>query len=214
MYSARTTSAQAPFPPNGWTDEAWQAIAGRFAQVEFPADTRLIDQDLCGTSVWVILNGWVKLVVSGPSDRRAILGLRGSGALLGAASAIMSIPTPAAAYCVSPTTAVQISTKAFASLLETQPAVALVVQRSLSTELSTVLRDWAALSTLDATGRVSHVLRHSLSANSGLSRLKVPLRQFEIAQAAMTSVQHLHRVVRKLETAGAVVRRKGWISLT
>lgn len=196
----------------GWTEDALKAVTSRFAAVALPSGSCLLDQGPCAPCAWLILSGAVKLVASSPSDRRAIIGIRQAGALVGGASAVTATPQPFAAHCLCPTDAVQMASVSLRELMQEQPEVASVVHRLLHLELAEALEDWAVMSTLDVTGRISHVLGR-LTCEQASGRRKIALRQFELAQAAMTSVPNLHRVMRKMEASGSVARRRGWVML-
>lgn len=198
-------------PPN-WTDEAWEIVTHHFPAVTLPVDACLLEQGQEVAFVWAVCAGAVKLVASAPSGRRAILGLRQVGSLVGAVSAVTTRPLPFGAYTVSRVKAVQMDWRSLERLLAEKEDVSLVFQRLLHFELADTLEDWASLSTLDAAGRIMHVLRRASAANARTHE-RVALRQFELAQAAMTSVQNLHRTVRKMEGGGMLERRNGWMSV-
>jgi CRP-like cAMP-binding protein len=135
--------------------------------------------------VVTLVSGFVKLSRVSEDGREVILAIRGPGDLLGEQSAIDGLPRSATATALDDVTALVLSSDDFIALIETQPRVALVVLRMLSTRLREADVGRMELSLQDATARVAarilELSRRFGDDGGGGVEIHLPISQEELA---------------------------------
>ena len=161
-------------------------------------------------SVLVLLEGRVKLVVSGPQAKEVIVGFAGPGELVGEVSAIDGAPRSASAQAVDAVRALVVPRAAFQRFVETHPAAAMPLLRSLARRLRLADAQRLEFAAYDVVGRVARRLvdlcdRHGESVDGGVL-ITLPLSQDELAawtassREAVAKALHLLRELKWIET--------------
>jgi CRP/FNR family transcriptional regulator, cyclic AMP receptor protein len=161
-------------------------------------------------SVLLLLEGRVKLVLTGPQGKEVILGFSSPGELVGEVSAIDGAPRSASAEAVDAVRALVVTRAAFQRFVETHPAAALSLLQNLARRLRLADAQRLEFAAYDVVGRVARRLldlcdRHGESVEGGVL-ITLPLSQDELAawsassREAVSKALHLLRQLGWLET--------------
>jgi CRP/FNR family transcriptional regulator, cyclic AMP receptor protein len=172
----------------------------------YDANVALFHEGDDGGSVIVLLAGRAKLTVPSSSGREVIVAVRGPGDLLGELAALVEAPRSATVATIEPVDALIMAGSAFASFLERNSRVALVILRMVAERLLYADLQQAQFATHDVVGRVAHRLvelteRFGVDAEEGIV-LDVPLSQEELAGWTGASIEATAKALRQLRSLG------------
>ena len=195
--------SQAPFPEN----RSYKPRSVLFRQGE-PV------QDIC----W-ICSGLVKLSHIDAGGREVIIGLRGSGSLLGLATAILHRPHATSAETLTPCALRMIPVQELITRLHTDPVLAAYVHEFNAREIAANIEKLIDIATRAARYNLlkllSQIVRESDPSKNGKRHLvQIPMRQWELAGLLGVTPEHLNRVLRSLERQGIVIRRRTSLLVT
>ena len=160
-------------------------------------------------SVVVVLDGSLKLTKLAADGREIILDLRGPGDVLGELAAVDGSPRSATGAFLTAGRALHLSGQAFNDLVDTEPAVAAAILRTVARRLRDASERQLEFGTADAMARVCArlvQLANEVPADpDGAVRLKSPLSQQELADWSGVSRD---AVVRTLK----LMRDRGWLT--
>ncbi len=173
--------------------------------------TPIVRQGEMRRSLFLVLDGLVRLTSVTRSGRQVVLALLGPGELFGE-SALLGEPSPFEARPVALATVLAIDARALETVIARQPSTAAEVLRLLAARLrraSTALEDALAL---DVGGRLSRRLhelatRHGVAGPAGVG-LALPMTQEELARMIGASRETVSRNLASLSARG-LVRRRG-----
>jgi CRP/FNR family transcriptional regulator len=220
---ARSTWRFAPNPYLNRSDEVANREAGDGINENsvvpshiYPPDVVLLRQGYKAEQVYFIEEGLVKLNRLEPDGKQTIVGLRSSGWVLGTSAAILQENCQVTATTLTSCGIRHISAGAFRHLLKTDVQFSWNIQYSQSRETDEQIGRITQLSCHSARQRLEQLL-WTLSATLATDqptssvKIKVPLRQWEIAQLTDVSPEHLCRMFKEVEEAGIIKRSKGWL---
>jgi len=183
----------------------------------YSAFTTIIEQDTPAKTIYFIEDGLVKLSRTVESGKKVIAGLRRRNWIIGAPAVLLGKH-----YSFNITTLTNcrfrsISSNDFTRLLEKDPQFAKQMFVMLSREIHSYGKKCVSLGCISALGRLnellSEVMREAAPSSGPLSKIKVPLKQREIAQMIAVTPEHLSRLLKQLESEGTIRREKGMIVL-
>jgi CRP/FNR family transcriptional regulator len=188
------------------------AFCGSSAVIGYPAGCTLFRQGFPAQGVFCIHSGLVKLVNVTPDGKERITGLRSTGWILGAASAIIDRPYRVTAVTVSSCEIHHCRSEDFVRFAKLDPEFSWHLLQLQGCELYDQTSQLITLGTLKARQRLEHLLSQVVSTRGqNGQRLELPLKLEEIAQWIAVEPEHLSRLLRQLEAEGAIKRDKGWI---
>jgi len=176
--------------------------------------TELLQQGTPADEVYLIREGLVKLVWTEPKGRQGIVGLRWRGYLLGVPSAITGEKSPMSAVTLVRSVVQRISAQDFLECLHANPPLAWKMQQINSRELCEQLNSLGELSCCSARSRLGRVFRRLVAAGQAdgkRNRVRLPLKQREVAELIGVTPEHLNRILHALSKDGLLHVRKGWI---
>ena len=170
----------------------------------YDANVALFHEGDDAGSVIVLLAGRAKLTVPSSSGREVIVAVRGPGDLLGELAALVEAPRSATVATIEPVDALIMSGSAFASFLERNSRVALVILRMVAERLLYADLQQAQFATHDVVGRVAHRLvelteRFGVEQEEGIL-LDVPLSQEELAGWTGASREAVNKALQVLRS--------------
>lgn len=170
----------------------------------YEANVALFHEGDDAGSVIVLLAGRAKLTVPSSSGREVIVAVRGPGDLLGELAALVEAPRSATVATIEPVDALIMAGSAFASFLERNSRVALVILRMVAERLLYADLQQAQFATHDVVGRVAHRLvelteRFGVEAEEGIV-LDVPLSQEELAGWTGASREAVNKALQVLRS--------------
>lgn len=170
----------------------------------YEANVALFHEGDDAGSVIVLLAGRAKLTVPSSSGREVIVAVRGPGDLLGELAALVEAPRSATVATIEPVDALIMAGSAFASFLERNSRVALVILRMVAERLLYADLQQAQFATHDVVGRVAHRLvelteRFGVEQEEGIL-LDVPLSQEELAGWTGASREAVNKALQVLRS--------------
>lgn len=191
-------------------DPATAADLERLGELrDFPAGAVVVGQDDPGDSLFVLVQGKVKVVLFGKQGREIILSMfKAPGDFFGEMSLLDDEPRSATVVAAEPSTLFVLSRAAFSAHVESHPATALRVLQELSRRLRQADRVIGNLALLDVWGRVAGKLRELARADGVEAEDGVILRerptQSEIAAMVGTSRETVSRAISEFTRRGFI----------
>jgi CRP/FNR family transcriptional regulator len=182
----------------------------------YPPEVALFQQGSFSQQVYFIERGLVKLSRVEQDGQQIIIGLRSLGWILGTSAVILQKHNPVSATTLTSCNIRQISAEAFRHLLKTDVQFSWHIQYSQSRETHEQITRIAQLSCHSARHRLEQLLWELTSAlaidkERKEVRIKVPLKQWEMAQLIDVTPEHLCRMLKQLTDDGTLSRKKGWL---
>jgi CRP-like cAMP-binding protein len=184
------------------------ALLGIATERRYPAGVVLVHHGDEPGSVLVLLEGRVKEVVPGPDGKEVIVGFASPGDLVGEVAALDGGVRSASLEAVDDVRALVVPSAAFERFVQTRPAVAMALLRSLAARLRTADRQLLEFAVYDVVGRVARRLvelcdRHGEQTGDGVA-ITLPLSQDELAAWTASSREAVAKALQLL-------RRLGWV---
>lgn len=183
----------------------------------------ILVQGEVGDHVVLLRNGRAKVSIATREGRDVLLGLRGSGDVLGELGYLFSSPRTATVVAVDPVTAVAVEFAALRGFLHHNPRVLHEIARTVSDRLTWADRRHAeaCLPVIDRLVRVLHELAVSAGAVSPNSwhqphaqeGIEIPLTQRELGQLIGAAEVSVQRALRQLAEEGWLTQRYGRVTV-
>lgn len=161
----------------------------------------------------MVCDGLVKLVRTEVNGAEAIVGLRSEGALLGAVSLLAEKPHSFTAVSVSKCSVFRLLAPKFLQMLQDNSHYARSLCKGFASEIVEHITLFSELACLPARLRLEHFLWDNIKDQEGdmapgQVRLRLPLRECDVAQIISVTPVHLSRLMSEIEKEGIVMRRK------
>jgi CRP/FNR family transcriptional regulator, cyclic AMP receptor protein len=170
-----------------------------------------------GDCMYVIEEGWVKIALTSPEGKEAILRLCGAGDFFGEMALLDGEPRSADARAQAPTRLMLLGRADFLRFLERRPSVAVRLLASLSRRLRHTTQQVHDAAFLDIPGRLASVLADlgdppagHLAAGMGLPR---PMTQSELASLIGATRESVNKWLGFYERQGFIRRTKDGITV-
>ncbi len=170
----------------------------------FPRNVYVIQAGDETDSLYVMLSGKVKVVISDEQGREVILGFLGAQDFFGEMGILDDQPRSASVYTLEPCEMLRLSKAGFVSCIKENVDVAMLVIRNLVRRLRDADRQIENLALVDVSGRVARLLIEMAQEVDGkLVVPRMPAKQ-EIARMIGASREMVSRVVKELEVRGLI----------
>src|SRR5690242_20841294 len=165
-------------------------------------------QDAPAIRLYLLLSGRVKLTQITPAGQQVLLGVRGTGELVGAVAVLGETVYSASAQALGACMALGWESAAFGVLLEAYPRLALNALRFQAGRIHELQDRYRELATERAEQRIAHALLR-LAAQLGRAvaegvLLDLPLTRQDVAALAGTTLFTASRTLRRWEQQGLV----------
>jgi CRP-like cAMP-binding protein len=182
----------------------------------YASRSELFQQGIPADEVYIIHEGLVKLVWCESSGKQTILGLRWPGYLIGVPSVVTSDPSAMSAVTLVPSILERIPAEKFLQRLQTDPEFAWKVHQLQSREVHEQLNWLGEMACCSARSRLGNVFRRltetaKIHTDGKKSRVRLPLKQKEVAELIAVTPEHLSRLLHELSRDGLLHLSKGWI---
>ncbi len=155
-------------------------------------------------SVYLVLVGSLKVLISDEQGREAILSMLGVGELFGEMGVIDDHPRSASVVAVESSELVVIAKNDFKRCLAENVDVSLFIMRSLSRRLRRADRNIESLALMDVYGRVARTLLDMAESENGQSVVRRKISKQDIAKMIGASREMVSRVMRDLQDRGLI----------
>ncbi len=185
----------------------------------YPSGVTIFQQGSAAPVVYLIDKGLIKLSCLGEDGQELIVGLRYTGWILGAASAILQKPHPVTAATITECQLHCLPREFFLELAKTNPQFGWRLQQVHSREVYDQASQLVGLHYLSARRRLEQLVRKlTFEMKMDLAqrpvRLRLPLKYWEIAQLIGVTPEHLSRVLKQVEEAGIMYRENGTLIIS
>ena len=180
---------------------------------QYPKHSIVIHEGDDGDSLWVILEGKVKIFVSDEHGKEVILNIQGPFEYFGELALIDQAPRSASVMTTEPTRLALVSRSDFRSCLIDEPAIALKLISSLTQRvriLTYFVKDLALHSVRE---RVIHVLLKLAIEQKGKMTVNQRLTHQDIADMVGSSREMVSRIMKDLMTDGYIEARQKIITI-
>jgi CRP/FNR family transcriptional regulator, cyclic AMP receptor protein len=182
----------------------------------YASRSELLQQGTPADDVYFIHDGMVKLVWSESTGKQAILGLRWRGCVIGVPAVVTGQPCPMSVVTLVPSVLERITAEKFLYRLQTDPDFAWKIHQIQSLEVHEQLNWLGEMACCSARSRLRTVFRRltelcNVHTDGKKARVRLPLRQKEVAELIAVTPEHLSRLLRELSQDGLLHLRQGWI---
>lgn len=156
-------------------------------------------------SVFVVLEGWVKLFRITPTGAEAVVGVFTRGRSFGEAAAFQNDHYPVTAEAATDCRLLQVNTKAFLGLMKEHPEICMAMLSATFVHLHALVSQIEQLKAHTGTQRVAEFLLELCTVESGPCTLKLPYDKTLIAGRLGMQPQSLSRSFGRLQDIGVTI---------
>jgi CRP-like cAMP-binding protein len=171
---------------------------------------RLFASGDAGTSLYVMLSGWIKISREGPSGRDVVLEVAGAGTLFGELAVVCNLPRAADATALTPAKLLAIDGRALMTVLRQNPDATLELVRVLGERLARTTTQMEDTLFLPAEARLARALSRLAALNdqgsSETLTIDLGLSQRELGELTGLSRESINKQL-------SAWRDSGWIEL-
>ena len=169
----------------------------------YPKNSILLNQGELSNSLFVVLEGRLKVFAIGAEGRQTLLAFLGPGDFVGELSLLDDGPRSATVQAVEDTQTLLVTQDVFNRFVESFPETLLPMLRMMSSRLRALDETVCSLSTLDVYGRVARTLLTQAADDNGT--LAVPrMTHQEIAEMVGSSREMVSRIMKDLRQGGYI----------
>jgi CRP/FNR family transcriptional regulator, cyclic AMP receptor protein len=175
----------------------------------FPAGTRVMSAQQPGESIFLLLEGSVKIQLDREDGTDITLALLGPGDTVGEMSLVEREGRSANVVTLEDTTFLWMDRASFLDSLQSMTQLTYNLVRQLSSRLRLANQKIQALSTLDVAGRVARQVlifadQYGREDRDGSIRIPVPLTQSDIAEMVGATRERVNHAMVSFKTQGAI----------
>lgn len=173
-----------------------------------PANQVILLENDWGSSVYFILDGWVKIRTYNLDGREVTLNILGKGEIFGEMAALDEVPRSTDVITLAPTLIGNMPAQDFAQLIHTEPLAGIRLAQLMARRLRQVNRR-LRLRESDSTSRVADILLFLAEGQGKLSKEGVDIPNLphrELSSLSGLARETVTRVLSKLEKKGLIKR--------
>ncbi len=181
-----------------------QLIASHGVQRKYPKNSILISEGDESDSLYVILEGSVKIYLSDENGKEVILRIQGDGEYFGDLAMIDSAPHSASVVTLEPTRVSVVSRADFERCVREHNDLAIQLIRSMAGRIRSLTENVRNLALLDVYGRVARTLLNLAEEVDGEQVVTQRLTHQEIANMVGASREMVSRIMKDLVEGGYI----------
>jgi len=158
-------------------------------------------------SLYIVLAGRLKVMMSDSDGKEVILGLLGPGEFFGEMGLLDESPRSASVIAIDPCELLCVSKRDFMRCLQENFEMSMAVMRGLVRRLREADRKIGSLALLDVYGRVARLLLDMAENVDGVMTVTKRLPKQDIAKMIGASREMVSRVMKDLQTGGFIETR-------
>jgi len=182
-----------------------QLIASHGVARRYPKGSVLINEGDESDSLYVIVDGKVKVYLSDDSGKEVILRIQGSGEYFGELAIIDAAPRSASVITLEPTRVSVVTRAEFEQCMRENEDIALQLIRSLAARVRSLTENVRNLALLDVYGRVARTLLSLADDQGGEQVISQRLTHQELANMVGASREMVSRIMKDLVEGGYIV---------
>ncbi|MGR3277961.1 Crp/Fnr family transcriptional regulator [Acaryochloris marina NIES-2412] len=192
--------------PDPVVDQAVAQVVTR----EHPANRVILLENDWGSSVYFILNGWVKIRTYNIDGKEVTLNIVGKGEIFGEMAPLDEVPRSTDVITLTPTTVANMPSTDFVNLMQTQPQAGIRLAKLMARRLRQLNRR-LRLREADAQSRVADILLflaegQGIEGKGGIEIPNLPHR--ELSSLSGMARETVTRQLGKLESKGLIQRNQ------
>lgn len=190
------------------TDEEVALLSEHALVKEYVKNDTIISKHEEGDTVFSLLSGRVKIVLTDDEGKEFIVGILGEGEFFGELALLDGKPRSATVVALEETQAVALSRKDFIEQLERTPSLCIKVMMELARRLRYSNEQIGSLAFLDVCGRLARILLdmakdQDQELHDDIS-IKVAYSRTELSNLVGTTRETLTRALKTLESMGYI----------
>ena len=197
----------------GFTDEQLAMLAAVITRRGVPRGAMLMAEGDPTDSLYIVLSGRLKVMMSDSDGKEVILSLIGPGEFFGEMGLIDDSPRSASVVTIEPCELLSISKRDFKKCLAENFEMSMAVMRGLVRRLREADRKIGSLALLDVYGRVARLLLDMSEDVNGQKVVTKRLPKQDIAKMIGASREMVSRVMKDLQLGGYIETRGSTIVL-
>ena len=179
-----------------------QLAKSRTAGIE--SNSILINEGDQTDSLYVIIDGEVKVYASDENGKEVILNILGAGEYFGELSLVDDQPRSASVMTMMPTKVMIISKANFKQCLAENSELAFNLIRALTKQVRALTDNVKSLALMDVYGRVAHTLLDLATEREGKQIIEQKLTHQDIANMVGASREMVSRILKDLSRGGYI----------
>ncbi|HXZ55030.1 MAG TPA: cyclic nucleotide-binding domain-containing protein [Burkholderiales bacterium] len=188
-------------------------LTSAVSRKSFPRGTTIIAAGDVTESLYVIISGRLKVMISDDEGREVILAILGPNEFFGEMGLIDDAPRSASVAALEACELLSLSKRDFKRCLAENFEMAMTVMRGLVKRLREADQKIGSLALMDVYGRVAHLLLEMAETIDGQKVVTRKLAKQDIAKMIGASREMVSRVMKDLQSGGYIDVRPGSIHL-
>jgi len=188
-------------------------LTGVVSRKSFPRGTTIIAAGDVTESLYVVISGRMKVMMSDDEGREVILAILGTGEYFGEMGLVDDSPRSASVVALEACELLSLSKRDFKNCLNDNFEMAMTVMRGLVKRLREADKKIGSLALMDVYGRVARLLLEMAETIDGQKVVTKKLAKQDIAKMIGASREMVSRVMKDLQTGGFIEVRAGSIFL-
>ncbi len=195
------------------TESQLEVLTGVVSRKSFPRSTTIIAAGDMTDSLYVIISGRLKVMMSDDEGREVILAILGPNEFFGEMGLLDDHPRSASVVAIEPCELLSLAKRDFKKCLAENFEMTMTVVRGLVKRLREADRKIGSLALMDVYGRVARLLLEMAETIDGQKVVTKKLAKQDIAKMIGASREMVSRVMKDLQTGGFIEVRGGSIYL-
>ncbi|HZG38539.1 MAG TPA: Crp/Fnr family transcriptional regulator [Nodosilinea sp.] len=199
----------------GLPEDAVAEATSHVVSRRHPANQVILLENDWGSSVYFILEGWVKIRTYNLDGKEVTLNILGKGELFGEMAPLEEVPRSTDVITLVPTVIGSMPASDFVKLLNSQPLAGIRLSQLMARRLRQVNRR-LRLRESDSTSRVADIILFLADGQGqrGAGGIEIPnLPHRELSSLSGLARETVTRVLSKLEKKGLIVRERDLMSI-
>jgi CRP/FNR family cyclic AMP-dependent transcriptional regulator len=192
---------------SSFPEEQLRMLASVVARKSAPRSTIVMAGGDATDSLYIVLSGRLKVMMSDAEGKEVILSILGPGEFFGEMGLIDDEPRSASVVTIEPCELLSISKRDFKKCIQENAEMSMAVMRGLVKRLREADRKIGSLALLDVYGRVARLLLDMAENVNGEKVVTKRLPKQDIAKMIGASREMVSRVMKDLQTGGYIEMR-------
>jgi CRP/FNR family cyclic AMP-dependent transcriptional regulator len=189
---------------SSFPDEQLRMLASVVTRRSVPRSTTIMASGDATDSLYIVLSGRLKVMMSDAEGKEVILSILGPGEFFGEMGLIDDAPRSASVVAIEPCELLCIAKRDFKKCLAENVEMAMAVMRGLVRRLREADRKIGSLALLDVYGRVARLLLDMSETVEGEKVVTKRLPKQDIAKMIGASREMVSRVMKDLQMGGYI----------
>lgn len=184
-----------------------------FKTRKFPKNSIVVNEGDESASLYVIVNGEVKVFLSDQSGKEVVINLLGTGECFGELSILDGLPRSSSIMTTMQSELAMLSQHEFSKLIDKYPQISRTLLKNLSQRVRNLSETVRSLALLDVYGRLVKLLMGLAVEEGDIWKINSKLTQQDIASRVGSSREMIARIFKDLTLGGYIEIEKKQIKI-